>query len=482
MIRYTKKFDTTAEYETFVSSTNFVLPNVSLCGDFVEGVQPDVRYNPYHTYTADDCLTFTALEPTTFSFTGNGIAGNYIEYSVNNGTWTTLESGTNTPSLREGDRIRWRGVNTPGTTDPDQSGIPYGIGTFSSSGAFNADGNIMSILTYNQNNNTIDNTLGVTHAFYSIFNGCTGLRNAKGLILPATTLTSYCYAYMFHNCSNLLIAPELPATTLANNCYTRMFNSCVKLTEMPYLPSLVMTDYCYSYMFYNCQSITTVYCLPATTLAQRCYEFMFSNCTSLTSVYLLPATELVNGCYNNMFSNCSSLSYIRAMFTTRPSIDYTNEWVDGVAEDGIFAKNGNATWTDRGNYAVPDDWQIESDQYFLWQRYDCKDNVYADKGFRDPYIVTDMLYQPGSISLSNPIRPLAYIPPDGEKTYTSPPEYNDIFVQAALANIDNPRAVNMGNGKELRLYKTDENEYRNEVDTDEWFTFIGIFEDNNEIL
>lgn len=68
-------------------------------------------------------------------------------------------------------------------------------------------------------------------------------------------MASYCYAYVFRDCTALMTAPELPATTLAG--------------------------YCYYYMFYGCTALMTAPALPATTLAVSCYRYMFSGCTNI---------------------------------------------------------------------------------------------------------------------------------------------------------------------------------------------------------
>jgi len=122
-----------------------------------------------------------------------------------------------------------------------------------------------------------------------------------------TTVSSYCYYYMFYNCTSLTTAPSLPATTLASYCYYDMFYWCTSLTTAPQLPATALANYCYSYMFYNCKSLTTSPSLPATTLATQCYHNMFLNCKSLTTLPALPATTLAGSCYNTMFSKCSKI-------------------------------------------------------------------------------------------------------------------------------------------------------------------------------
>jgi hypothetical protein len=98
--------------------------------------------------------------------------------------------------------------------------------------------------------------------------------------------------------------------------------------------------------------------LSATTLANHCYNSMFYGCTSLTTAPELPATTLAFYCYNTMFCDCTSLNYIKAMFTTTPSMMYTNSWVSGVSATGTFVKNSAAEWDDTGVNGVPTGWTV----------------------------------------------------------------------------------------------------------------------------
>ena len=58
---------------------------------------------------------------------------------------------------------------------------------------------------------------------------------------------------MFNACEPLTKAPELPATTLASYCYQYMFEKCTSLVETPdgwYLPNVTtLPSGCYYYMF-----------------------------------------------------------------------------------------------------------------------------------------------------------------------------------------------------------------------------------------
>ena len=239
-------------------------------------------------------LTFVAKENGTFTFTPQN--NNVISYSIDDGsTWTE----GNEVTVNNGGRVLWKGSMTPNTS---------GIGAFSSTANFDVQGNIMSLLYGDDFIGQTDLT-GKNYCFYQLFMQNTKVVNAKNLILPATTLASYCYQRMFRGCTSLTTAPVLPATTLASYCYQYMFQNCTSLTTAPsILPATTLANSCYYYMFNSCTSLTTAPELPATTLANSCYYYMFNDCTSLTTAPVLPATTLVSSCYNGMFYGCTSLT------------------------------------------------------------------------------------------------------------------------------------------------------------------------------
>lgn len=245
-------------------------------------------------------------------------------------------------------------TNTYGTST-------YQYNYFSTTKNFKAYGNIMS-LCYGDNfvNQT---TLPWSYTFYYLFKSCSKLIDISNLILPATTLTDYCYDNMFYNCSSLTAAPELPATTLATACYMQMFDSCSSLTAAPELPATTLAAACYIGMFRYCSSLTTAPSLSATTLKSQCYQYMFYSCTSLTTAPILPAKTLVSNCYKQMFYNCTSLNYVKALFTTNisSSTSYTDNWLYNVAATGTFIKSQGATWSRTDATGIPDGWTVKVD-------------------------------------------------------------------------------------------------------------------------
>lgn len=250
-----------------------------------------------HDYSQDYLTIESQANNNQISFSNN------IQYSVDNGsTWTTLATG-NTVSLNSGDTAMFKASGiTPTGAD--------GIGHFSSTDSYKVYGNVMSLV---YGDNFSGQTTMSNYQFIGLF--CTstvlqdsGLTDASNLVLPATTLTDFCYFRMFENCVNLTAAPELSSTSLDFACYAQMFQGCSSLLAAPSLPATTLANECYDDMFFGCSSLTAAPQLPATTLAERCYSGMFANCSGLTSAPALSATTLANQCYEAMFQNCSGLT------------------------------------------------------------------------------------------------------------------------------------------------------------------------------
>ena len=291
-----------------------------------------------------DYFRFIAREDGTFK-----LSGNTIDYSLDSGTtWTSLASDTDSPLLSSGETIMFKATN-PTVND--------GIGRFVTTGTFDVEGNIMSLI-YGDDFETAT-TIANVGQFRSLFDNSSsycGVVNASGLTLPATTISQDAYRSMFHTCSNLVTAPELPATTLGENCYKYMFRDCTSLTTAPELPATSLAQSCYANMFQGCTSLTTAPILSATTLQPQCYEYMFSGCTSLTTAPELPATTLTSRCYYYMFSYCTNLNYIKCLATDISALNCTSYWVANVAASGTFSRaEGMRSWIG-GPSGIPRGW------------------------------------------------------------------------------------------------------------------------------
>ena len=330
-MKHLKKFLSAATYQEYIMEGGYDVPNVSYIkktGDvyFISNIFKDMY------------LTTEATTNGTITFTiGKSVSTDslpFVAYSVDNGeTWVTTQNANNTQqtvtvNVSKGDKVLWKGMGTRTGTYATNTGTNY-ISYFGGTAFFETYGNAMSLLNgdnfqgvmavndfyfkrlfYNSNcvnakHLILPATTLTRYCYYCMFEGCKNLVNAPAL--PSMALASYCYSYMFNGCTNLVSAPALPATTLADNCYYYMFYKCTSLINAPALPSTALTNYCYSHMFDGCKNLVKAPALPATTLANFCYYYMFYNCTSLINAPALPVTTLASYCYSYMFYGCTSL-------------------------------------------------------------------------------------------------------------------------------------------------------------------------------
>lgn len=304
-------------------------------------------------------LIFKSVSNSTYSFS------NAVQYSLDSGsTWTSLSANASTPTVSAGDTIYWKASITPSTVG--------GVGTFSSTGTFEAYGNALSL-----SNNTFS-----AYQFRNLFSGCTGLTSAQNLDLP-TSVTPYCYSSMFTNCTSLTGTPTLPAYTLENWCYHSMFADCTSLVSAPSLPATALAAQCYEGMFRGCSSLRNAPSLSVTTLAYSCYKSMFQDCTSLTSAPALPATTLTDSCYMAMFLGCTSLTTaptlssstlvnqcymqmfqssavnnVTCLATDISAHDCTYWWLYAASSTGTFTKKSTMSGWSRDASGIPANWTV----------------------------------------------------------------------------------------------------------------------------
>ena len=199
-------------------------------------------------------------------------------------------------------------------------------------------GNMMSMIddemTNDKGNYANDKVIASDLALYGLFSGAKKLEShpAKELLLPATTLTKYCYSELFSGCSALTKAPDLPATELKTRCYEHMFWECTSLTEAPVMSATTVDSYCCHNMFYNCTSMVKAPDLLSTTLAEYCY--------------------------NGMFYGCSSLCYAECLATDVSAESCLGGWLEGVSAIGTLVVASGATWAVAGTNGIPSDWTV----------------------------------------------------------------------------------------------------------------------------
>ena len=300
-MKHLTTFDSFTDYSNNI--TNFPVPNISF-----NSVKEEVIWGDEHYYS-NQYFTFVALENCVFTLTIPSNVGTScvtsVSYSINNGeTWVTTNNSSSvvtitTPTITKGNKVIWKGI---GVRYSNYGASPN---RFNSTGRFNVYGNIMSLLYGDKFKN--NNTLTSDYAFSYLFYNTTKLVSVKNLILPAISLTQYCYLGMFNYCSSLIDSPKLPATTLNTQCYAYMFCYCSALVNAPKLPATTAAHSCYERMFQCCSSLVNAPKLPATTLNEYCYHEMFRGCTSLLNIDILPADRIYEYSYNGMFFECTSL-------------------------------------------------------------------------------------------------------------------------------------------------------------------------------
>ena len=293
------------------------------------------EYIPYVTFTAKDPQTFKMIE-----YGGYKISG--LEYSVNNGDWTTLEAGTGVTFGGTNGNLRLRGKNVNGTASA--SAYSYSTITFTKDDVKVAcTGDIRTLLDW-EYYKTVDTQ---NARFCNLFDHCIALTSAPEL--PAENLANYCYKSMFYGCSSLKTAPKLPAKTMASECYTHMFYGCSSLKKAPELPATELARNCYGGMFFNCKNLTTAPVLSATALVDYCYDQMFINCKKLSSITILaPSTEI-----SRVAFNLPGLIWLKDAGTDA-SVTRTLKVKDEAAYEALVKKRLDDNWK-IGNCTVLDE-------------------------------------------------------------------------------------------------------------------------------
>lgn len=188
-------------------------------------------------------LTFEAMEAgatVQFNLNATAIGAGTVQYSTDGGdTWANYTNQIITLT-NIGDKVQFQSSNiTQYATDANN------FSSFSVSNDCYVYGNILSLVNY-----TI--TLSNNNNFTKLFNNCSKIHNhnSKNLLLPATTLTEFCYNGMFYGCTSLTKAPVLPATSLAMFCYFNMFIGCTSLTYVKCLATDFAVE-CTAYWMVN---------------------------------------------------------------------------------------------------------------------------------------------------------------------------------------------------------------------------------------
>ena len=327
----------------------------------------DVLYGEDGLYVIDYALLPLTVEMqeagTLNAANSSGNTYEYRMFSAVNNTWSGWQVlPASVSGLSTGDKVQLRGTAEPGS---DLSHLL----TLTSTARHTVYGNVMSLVVGSDltapapapapaPSRRVASLTAFTnnYAFARLFQGDTGLTNASSLLLPATTLTPYCYYEMFRGCTGLLRVPALPATTLAQECYRGMFRDCASLSVAPVLLAGTLAEGCYCEMLQGCTSLTVAPDLPAATLMPHCYRDLLNGCTSLATASDLPAATLTEGCYYGLYQGCTSLNEVHCAATDISATDCTTDWLKGVSTTGAFYGERSTLWKEGGS-GVPPTWE-----------------------------------------------------------------------------------------------------------------------------
>lgn len=151
-------------------------------------------------------------------------------YSISrdDNTWESYTIGTNIQlNSTLGNKVYFKGSKGTGTS----SNYIKFVTSTSTSTAIKASGNANSMLSDSlyAYSKISDLTSYGNYCLYCLFKDC---HITTAPVLPAMTLTQYCYCGLFSGCTKLTVGPILPAKVLANSCYLNMYSGCASLNEI----------------------------------------------------------------------------------------------------------------------------------------------------------------------------------------------------------------------------------------------------------
>lgn len=273
---YSVQFAITADTTVQAYSVNNGLSSTTVTENCV--------YTEIHDYS-QDYLTLSALSDGTILWkcTGSTASAKTISYSVDSGqTWSSITSTTaGVPiTVTTGQKVLVKGTNAAYSKDKNNySGFEGGTAMY------NIEGNVMSLV---YGDNFIGNSaLTTAFTFCSIFKKSNAV-SAENLILPSMTLTNAAYRAMFSYAESLTTPPALPATTLGTDCYWYMFEKC-PITTAPVLPAVTLVKGCYGYMFTGCGNLNHIECLATNISASACTAGWVNN-VSATGTFVKDAS------------------------------------------------------------------------------------------------------------------------------------------------------------------------------------------------
>ena len=295
--------------------------------------------------------TDTVTTTVTLSVSGTNARANTFQYCTNisSNNWADYTLGT-AITLTQYQYVLWRNKDAVKLLGNATGHYVFSI----TGGGVYLAGNIMTLKDKGGQSN--DHAGG--YDFYQMFQGCTAIKDASMLKLPAALINNYSYYQMFKGCTGMVYGPmNVGATNAPASSMYGMFENCTSMVAGPdVLPATVLGAQCYRFMFNGCTALTKAPELPATTLASMCYHSMFRDCTSLTETPYLPAATVASLAYNFMFQGCTALNHIRTAATALGT-DNSQSWMTNVASSGVIECPYALDLSTRGSDTAPLNWK-----------------------------------------------------------------------------------------------------------------------------
>lgn len=127
-------------------------------------------------------------------------------------------------TLNNGDKVFFRGTNARTANSYSSSNNRFVI----SSGRANVYGNVCSVLD-KDNYDTMTNL--PTYGLQGLFQDCTGLIDASGMVMKAGRLDDNCCGHLFDGCSDLEKGAEFFITQTGRWSMEYIYRNCSSLTE-----------------------------------------------------------------------------------------------------------------------------------------------------------------------------------------------------------------------------------------------------------
>ena len=299
-MKHLKKVETYEEYNAFIISSGFALPNVTKIVERDPEMDFNVKYNPFNE---SSYLWFYAIDDGSVKFTipaKNPVANiSYIAYSLDNGnSWTTVQNVDEEQveaeaELKAGQKVLFKGECVSGTNwtsaATEASSNPA---RFSSTMPVNLGGNLASIMYGDDFVGQTAMKCSPSHAFWNLFAGMP-IIYATSFCLPFLSLPNAAYQRMFNFCADMVEGPAvLPATNVNTQSYHVMFSGCTSLREVP---TMNVTGYtgadCLNGMFAHCYSLKRAI-VPKGNPGTGSWQSMYQSCTGITSSDPITATNI----------------------------------------------------------------------------------------------------------------------------------------------------------------------------------------------